>query len=187
MSQLTTTRTTTTANQIPDFDDSLPPPSPPPQLWTLMDGSQVRVTLFWYKPVNQVIMLTNVFLACEQALLGEWNESRENARSRVLARLASLAQIGELARRLIFFKNNFHNKAKKVCIKTRSPSPSLPSIADMFSRTWCTCMTPWFYFYISEFYDRSLVIATQIFLDRERKRPARIYSLPTDSNSSSPC
>ena len=106
----------------------------------------------------------------------------------LLARLASLAQIGELARRLIFFKNNFHNKAKKVCIKTRSPSPSLPSIADMFSRTWCTwctCMTPWFYFYISEFYDRSLrslVIATQIFLDRERKRPARIYSLPTDSN-----
>ena len=29
---------------------------------------------------------------------------------------------------LVFFKNNFHNKAKKVCIKTRSPSPSLPSI-----------------------------------------------------------
>ena len=25
------------------------------------------------------------------------------------------------------FKSNFHNKAKKVCIKTRSPSPSLPS------------------------------------------------------------
>ena len=29
---------------------------------------------------------------------------------------------------LVFFKNNFHNKAKKVCIKTRSPSPSLPSL-----------------------------------------------------------
>ena len=29
---------------------------------------------------------------------------------------------------LVFFKNNFHNKAKRVCIKTRSPSPSLPSI-----------------------------------------------------------
>ena len=28
---------------------------------------------------------------------------------------------------LVFFKNNSHNKAKKVCIKTRSPSASLPS------------------------------------------------------------
>ena len=28
----------------------------------------------------------------------------------------------------VFFKNNFHNKTKKVCIKTRSPSASLPSI-----------------------------------------------------------
>ena len=26
------------------------------------------------------------------------------------------------------FKNNFHNKAERVCIKTRSPSASLPSI-----------------------------------------------------------
>ena len=155
--------------------------------------ARLRVTLFWYKPVNQVIMLTNVYgncswkiLACEQALL--FGRVKRVSRKRAFSR-GSLRPptIGELARRLIFFKNNFHNKAKKVCIKTRSPSPSLPSIADMFSRTWCTCMTPWFYFYISEFYDRSLVIATQIFLDRERKRPARIYSLPTDSNSSSPC
>ena len=29
---------------------------------------------------------------------------------------------------LVFFKNNFHNKAKGVCNKTRSLSPSLPSI-----------------------------------------------------------
>ena len=29
---------------------------------------------------------------------------------------------------LVFLKNNYHNKAKKVCIKTRSPSASLPSI-----------------------------------------------------------
>ena len=28
----------------------------------------------------------------------------------------------------MFFKNNFHNKAKKVCIKTRSPSALLPYI-----------------------------------------------------------
>ena len=28
----------------------------------------------------------------------------------------------------MFFKNNFHNKAKKVYIETRSPSPSLPSL-----------------------------------------------------------
>ena len=26
------------------------------------------------------------------------------------------------------FQEKFHNKAKKVCIKTRSPAPSLPSI-----------------------------------------------------------
>ena len=29
---------------------------------------------------------------------------------------------------IVFFKNNFHNKAKKICIKTRSPSALLPSI-----------------------------------------------------------
>ena len=57
-------------------------------------------------------MTTTIYLACKQALLlGEQSESRENARdsaprgfaacSRVLARLASLAQTGELARRLL--------------------------------------------------------------------------------------
>ena len=59
-------------------------------------------------------MTTIIYLACEQAslsYLGERSESRENAqdsaprgfaaRSGVLARLASLAQTGELARRLL--------------------------------------------------------------------------------------
>ena len=63
--------------------------------------------------ISEVISLANQWwrrkmLACEQALLlGEWSESHENVRasgeaprSRVLARLISLAQIGELARRL---------------------------------------------------------------------------------------
>ena len=53
-------------------------------------------------------------LACEQALLfgrvkrvsrehASERQSREGPRSRVLARLASLAQIGELARRLVSY------------------------------------------------------------------------------------
>ena len=42
--------------------------------------------------------------------------------------LALIQKINLFLCLLVFFKNNFHNKAKKVCIKTRSPTPSLPSI-----------------------------------------------------------
>ena len=60
--------------------------------------------------------------------LGEWNESRENVWatlssapcSRVLARLASLAQIGELARRL----SRLHLKERSLNL----PAPDLPHI-----------------------------------------------------------
>ena len=53
------------------------------------------------------IIVAYLMIACEQAVvsyLGKRSEPRENARARglgVLERLASLAQIGELARRLV--------------------------------------------------------------------------------------
>ena len=79
-------------------------------------------------------MTTIIYLACEQAslsYLGERSESRENAqdsaprgfaaRSGVLARLASLAQTGELARRLLSIllcplSQKQWNKGRKFCV-----------------------------------------------------------------------
>ena len=52
---------------------------------------------------------------------------------------------------IVFFKNNFHNKAKKVCIKTRSPSASLPSITVKWhiSGLKRTLPTPWYGQYLT--------------------------------------